>query len=258
MGLLPDNHVYSYSQLEQISQCPYAFYMQRIEKQPTVDNAFAQQGSLVHELIDMWAKGQIEAEDLPYVYEIRYPQMVTASFPAYLATKGYATKAYEQCLDYFKNFDRFKGYDIIGTETKFQTEIEGRPFVGIIDMVLKDQETGELIVLDHKSKSLSSFKKEQDAMYRQQTIYAKAVHEAYDQWPDTLMFNLFKENGLKQSRPFSMEVYNETMDWAVRQIEKIETYDLMEYFETCEPGFFCENICSVRNLCPNAITKQRR
>lgn len=258
MGLLAPDHKYSYSQLEQIDQCPYSFYMQRIEKQECLPNAFAQQGTLVHALIDEWAKGEIDAEDLPFAYEIRYPQEVTARFPTFLEAKGYATKAYNLGLQYFQEFDRFQDFEIMETETKFETELEGRPFVGVIDMVMRDKANGDLIILDHKSKSLASFKKEQNTMYRQQYVYSKACCEKYGVWPDRLMFNLFKENGLRMERPFEKDAYDATMKWALQQIEKIENFDLMDYFETCEPGFFCETLCSVRSMCPNSVSEKKK
>jgi ATP-dependent helicase/DNAse subunit B len=53
MGLLSDNHVYSYTQLSSFDECPYGFYMNYIEKAPDrLNNAFAEQGTLIHDLID--------------------------------------------------------------------------------------------------------------------------------------------------------------------------------------------------------------
>ena len=177
MGLLPDNHVYSYSQLSSFDECPYGFYLERIEKVDQVQNAFAEQGTLIHDLIDLWAKGQIPIQDLPKEYEKRYADEVVSSWPRMLASKGYAEKTYQQGLQYFENFDGFKGYKIINTEEKFLTTLSDRPFTGVIDMVLEDEKTGALIINDHKSKSLSSFKKEEKTIYRQQYLYSKYAKE---------------------------------------------------------------------------------
>jgi len=259
MGLLGENHVYSYSQLSTFSECPYAFYLQKIErpKPELVNNAFASLGTFIHELIDQWAKGEIKAEDLPAEYIKRYKQAVPESWPRMLAAKGYADKAYNQGLEYFTNFDEFKGYKIIGTEQKFKTNIEGRPFIGIVDMVMEDEATGELIVLDHKSKSLKEFKKNEHEMYKQQLLYSQYIFETYGKWPDRLMFNLFKEpDNYKTSKPFDKTEFVEAYTWAADIIKKIETYDLMDFFETKEvkndrPDFFCTEICSCRKICPN-------
>ena len=259
MGLIEEGHVYSFSQLQQISECPYGFYLQRIEHECTVENAFAQQGSLIHDILDQWAKGKLRIEDCSDEYLVRYMQEVTAPWPKMLASKGYADKTFELGLTYFENFDGFTGYTVISSETKFKTDIAGRPFVGIIDLILEDNETKEWIICDHKSKSLSSFKKEEDNMYRQQLVYSKHVFEKYNRWPDRLMFNLFKEGGLKKERPFTKTAYDETMRWAEQQIEKIEQFDVQDYFDAKESDFFCWELCSVRSSCENGkMPKKKR
>ena len=255
MSLLKDNHRYSYSQLSSVSECPYGFYLQRIERAEQQSNGFAEQGTLIHDLLDQWAKGELTKEQLPDAYARRYSNEVVTKFPRMLTAKGYAEKAYQLGLDYFENFDEFVGYTVISAEEKFETEIDGRPFIGIIDMVLKDDLTDELIVLDHKSKSLSSFKKSEDEMYKQQLVYSKYIYEKYGQYPDRLMFNLFKEGGIKMERPFKKEDYDAAMQWAADQIHKIEEYELLDWLECKEPDFFCNEICSVRKHCPNGIVK---
>lgn len=255
MGLIDENHVYSYTQLSSVSECPFGFYLSRIEKAEQQSNGFAEQGTLIHDLLDRWAKGELTKEQLPDEYARRYPDEVVTKFPRMLAAKGYAEKAYNLGIEYFTNFDEFAGYTIVATEERFETELEGRPFVGIIDMILRDDLTGELIILDHKSKSLAAFKNSEDEMYRQQLLYAKYVHEKYGQWPDRLMFNLFKEGGKKMERRFSQDDYDAAIAWAVQQIQKIEEYDILEWLECKDPNFFCKEICSVRKHCPNGIAK---
>ena len=177
MSLLQPDHIYSYSQLTSFDECPYSYYLQRIEGLQQKSNAFAEQGTFIHDLIDQWAKGLIPAEDLPEEYKKNYADAVITQFPRMLAARGYTEKTYESGLRYFENFDQFDDLDIIDTELKFKTDIAGRPFVGIIDMIAKDKATGEFIVLDHKSKSLNSFQKDENNMYRQQLLYSKHVYE---------------------------------------------------------------------------------
>lgn len=225
-----------------------------------VNNAFASQGTLIHDLLDQWAKGELAIDQLPAEYEKRYPAEVVESWPRMLAAKGYAEKAFNIGLEYFKNFDGFKGYKIIATEERFKIDLCGRPFVGIIDMVMEDEETGKLIVVDHKSKSLTAFKKVEDEMYRQQYVYSKYIFEKYGKYPDVLMFNLFKENGLKQEREFKESEYISTLVWAETQMQKMEEYDFVDWLVTKEvepgkPDFFCTELCSCRKVCPNGQMK---
>ena len=262
MGSIDKKHVYSYSQLEQFDQCPYSFYLQRIEegnKEMLLENSFAQQGTLIHNIIDRWAKGQITKEQMPDEYVSRYPDEVDNNWPPMLASKGYASKTYDQGLDYLINFDEFKGFEVLDSEVSFNVKFADRNFVGIIDMILKDKQSGELIVLDHKSKSFSSFKKEENNMYRQQLLYSKCIKKRYRKWPDRLMFNLFKEN-MKVERPFNELQYKHTEDWARDIVAKIETFDMFDWYETkkgAESGkdFFCNYICQCRGLCPNGHSR---
>lgn len=261
MGMLLPNHIFSFTQLQSFSECPYAFYLQKIERNPDmVQNAFASQGTLIHDLLDRWAKGELTKEQLPDEYARRYPLEVVEAWPRMLAAKGYAEKAFNIGLEYFKNFDEFAGYTIIATEERFDIDVEGRRFVGIMDMLVEENDTGELIIVDHKSKSMAAFKKSEDEMYRQQYLYSKYVYEKYGKYPDRLMFNLFKENGVKMERRFNEADYLATLVWAGEQMQKMEEYDFVDWLVTKEvqegkPDFFCTELCSCRKICPNGQTR---
>lgn len=251
-SMLPDNHVYSYTQLTSFCECPFSFYMARIERAPQKSNAFSEQGTLIHDLIEKWAKGELAREQLAAEYERRYADEVVTAFPRMLATRGYAEKAYQLGLSYFENFRGFPGYKIIGVEQKFRTEIAGRPFVGVIDMVLQDLKTDKLIILDHKSKSLSSFKKNEDEMYKQQYLYSLYIKDKYDTFPEKLMFNLFKEGGMLMERQFDEATFCKVLQWAEDTIKAIEECDMVDWLTSKEKSdFFCQELCSVRGECPN-------
>lgn len=265
MGLLPDSHVYSYSQLSSFDECSYSFYLHRIEGlEEESSNAFAERGSLIHDLLDQWSKKKLTKEDMIEEYKRRYPEEVVTSFPRMLAVKGYATKAYEQGIEFLENFDEFNGFEVLSAEEKFKIDLRlsdgtTRPFVGIIDMMLKDVETNDLIICDHKSKSMTSFKKDEDKMYRQQLLYATYVKEKYGQYPHRLMFHLFNESGVKMERLFSLDEYNQTIEWATQQINNMETYTMIDWLSCKEkPDFFCWYLCGARASCPNGVVPNFR
>lgn len=259
MSLLKPDHIYSYSQLTSFEECPYGYYLQRIEHLQQAPNGFAEQGTLIHELIDEWAKGLIATEDLSEEYKRRYPDYVVTQFPRMLAAKGYAEKTYDAGLRYFENFDCFNDLKIIGTETEFHTDIAGRRFVGVVDMVAEDKDSGQLVVLDHKSKSLNSFKKDEDNMYRQQLLYSKYVYETYGKWPDMMMFNLFKEDGMRMSRPFSKFDYDKAVAWAGKIMDQIESFEMLDWLEKKdESDFFCQNLCNMRQHCSNGQAPRKK
>lgn len=256
--LIKEGHIFSYSQLSSFDECPYSYYLQKIESvEDTKDNAFAQQGTLVHNLIDEWAKGEILPGELPEEFARRYPEYVTLGFPKQLQKHNYHEKSYQACYKYFQEFDEFKGYKILESEYKFETLIGNDKLAGIIDMVLEDEKTKELIVLDHKSKSLKAFKKAERDMYRQLYLYSKAVFEKYGRYPSQLIFNLFKEDGMRMVSSFNKDEYEQVLIWAETCIHKIKDYSIIEWLEVKKQDMFCTDICSVRNHCMNGTYRRK-
>ena len=266
MSLLRDGHRYSYSQLSSFSDCPYSYYLKHIEGVEDQSNAFAEQGTLIHDILDKWAKKELKKEELAAEYARRYPDEVLTSFPRILTAKGYAEKTYLQGLTYFENFDEFPGYEVVSAEEKFDmplklTDGTERPFIAFVDLVLRDEFTGDLVVMDHKSKSWTDFRRHRDEMYKQQYLYSYFIHEKYGEWPAALAFNLFKEGGKQDTRFFDMDTYNGVISWATEAINKIESYEVMDWMECKEqktkgkPDFFCAEICGTRRHCPNSIPR---
>ena len=262
MSLLPDDHVYSYSQLQSFNECKYGFYLRRIEGlEEEQSNAFAERGSLIHSLLDQWAKGLLSKADMLFEYDRRYGDEVQSAWPRMM--KGYAQKAYHDGYEFLKNFDEFKGYEILLAEEKYNTEIElsdgsKRPFVGVVDLVVKDESNNDLVIFDHKSKGKSSFKKAEDEMYRQLYMYAQFVKEKYGKFPDKLGFHLFNQEGLKVTRPFDINEYERVMKWAADTIMDIESATMIDWLECKEipegkTDMYCTQLCGARKMCPNGI-----
>ena len=262
MSMLKDGHRYSYSQLSSFSECPFGYYLKHIEGAPEQSNAFAEHGTLVHDILDKWAKKQIKIEDMASEYERRYGDEVVTSFPRFINVASY----YEKGLEYFKTFDGFPGYEIVSAEEEFNqplklTDGTTRPFIAFVDLVLRDDFPSGLVVFDHKSKSWTEFRRHRDEMYKQQYLYSYFVHEKYGEWPIQLGFNLFKEHGKLDFEDFSKEKFDEVMQWATDTIHKIESYDVLDWMECKEqktpgkPDMFCSAICGCRSNCPNSIAR---
>ena len=239
----------SFSQLTQVEQCPYAYYLTRIAGIQPRENAFAQAGSLVHALLAGWAKGEIPAADLPGLWLERFDETVTECFPAYLEAKGYRQKLRDSVGSYFRAFDGFAGYEIIGAEQPFSSALAGEPFVGVIDLILRDRQTGEYVLVDHKSSSLSSFRRSRHAMYRQLLLYSKYLADHYGTFPARLRFNLFRE-GICEEQPFRAEDYMEAVQWAENRVRDMNSRDLPDWFELRTEQFYCTQLCAARDECP--------
>lgn len=226
-------------------QCPLAFKLQYIDKQPQIQNAYTSYGTHCHSILERWAKGDLMSFELADVYTAEYDEAVKEYFPPF--PRGLAGKYYEEGLQYFKAFDGFGDqYDILSVEDKFELDIRGNRFVGIADLILRDRNTGLITVIDHKSKSMQSLKKNLFENTRQLYTYAAYVKERFGEYPSMLSFNMFRY-GKFVDEPFSMERYHETMDWIERTIDGIRAD---KDWLVSSSGYFCKFICSSRDHCP--------
>ena len=116
------------------------------------------------------------------------------------------------------------------------------------DLVLRDRHTGDITVIDHKSKSMNSMKKAQYENTRQLYTYAAYVKERFGAFPTLLRFNMFRY-GVNIDEPFSMKRYEETMDWIERTIAEIRAE---REWKVSSSSYFCRFISSTRLYCPIA------
>ena len=183
--------------------------------------------------------------ELADAYEAEYDEAVKHYFPPF--PKGLAGRYYDEGLQYFRSFDGFGGdMEILSVEDKFELDIRGNRFVGIADLVLRDRNTGDITVIDHKSKSMNSMKKAQYENTRQLYTYAAYVKERFGEFPTLLRFNMLRY-GENIDEPFAMERYEETMDWIERTIAQIKAE---KEWKVSSSGYFCRFICSTRLHCP--------
>lgn len=245
MCTVPPNFKFSFSSISAYAHCPMMFKLHYIDGIREDENAFAQYGSFCHQLLEGFAKNQIPSFALAEEYEKHYDESVTASWPPF--PKGMPQKYYEQGLQYFEGFEGFGDrYEVISVEERFELDIGGYPFVGLADLVLRDKDTGEITVIDHKSKSSSVMKKDLPTYRKQLYIYAAYVKEKFGVFPKYLKFNLFRENEWV-TEEFDEAVYHEVMQWVVDTIDAI----LLETdWKVCSSSYFCRFVCGVFNDCP--------
>lgn len=243
---IPEKFSWSFSKLSTFETCPLSFQLQYLHDPPLPkqQNAWAEYGILCHSLLEEYAKGELPADQLTAEYKERYPDYVVHHFPPY--PKGYAEKAFQQGIDYFDSFKGFGDqYEVVSTEEFFRINIGPYDFVGISDLVLRDKNTGELIVIDHKTKSESSMKNEIDLYKKQLYIYAEHVKNKYGRYPSQIKFNMIKSNQ-PIIEHFSPEKHEETLQWVE------DTIDLIFFEQDWEAKpnqYYCRYICPVFEHC---------
>ena len=252
-----DTMTWSFSRLNSFYNCPYEWMLGYIMCEPRTDNFHAQFGTLCHEILEEYAKGNIDVFSLPSVYEERFSEFITMDAPK---IKGVSIRDsyFEKGKKYFENINLdFEKYEILGVEKRVDFEVDGIPMVGYIDLLLKDKNTGEITILDHKSGSLK-FKKNGELskskdnekhfleFKRQLYLYSIAIIEEYGS-VDYLEWNLFKDRSSYRIK-WNKEDFEEAKKWAIDTIDLIKKESI---WGVNKNFYYCNNLCSQRNNCPN-------
>ncbi len=240
----------------------YQNYVKCAEKD---NSAMAQFGSLMHHILELYANGELDIFELSQYYEEHFNEWVTYAFPSnkYVDLRD---KYYEQGLEYLDNINLdFERYEILGVEKEVIFDINGYECIGFIDLLLRDKETGEIIIEDHKSASIGILKSGKiakkdrehfESFKKQLYLYAKPVIEEYGH-VDKLKWNLFKEQSFIEI-PFDQREYENSIIWAADTIKRIESETewginselIKAKDEGKYPPFYCMNLCSIRYHCP--------
>lgn len=256
MKHLPNDFRWSFSKLSSFEHCPMAFYLEYVcnpSRDDEIPNFFSEYGSFAHKLLEGYFKNEIPQFLLAEEWSSGYEEAVKCPPPPF--PRGYGEKAYNAGLEYFETFDGFGDeWETISVEEKFVINIGGYKMVGIADLVLRNKETGEYWIIDHKSKSASSMSKDLQTYRHQLYIYAMWLKEKYGVYPAKLSFNLFKEKKMVDEI-FSEDQIEATTQWVLGLINRIETCDLFEDWATCikddaeREDYYCKNICGCNDRC---------
>lgn len=242
---------YSYSRIKMFHSCKYAYYVKYFERPDVLlSHGTSEFGSFVHEILEKYEKGELEAyEMLPY-YIDNYSKNVVSTFNLNMTkdfSRDFSDSYYASGLRYLESFDGFPDFDIIEAEKEFTIEIENSfKFTGKIDLVARNK-NGDLIILDHKSKSKFKNKKEQAEYAVQLYLYSYAIERELGELPKKLYFNMFRQNEMVEI-DFNMDDYKSAYEWLVNSVREIEdTFD----FEKLDnkDDFYCMNFCPIRDIC---------
>lgn len=242
---------WSFSRLNSFYQCPHEWKLHYIDSNKSENGFFGQYGSFIHKILEMYAKEELSIFEISQFYEEHFCEEVSYDAPPnkYVDIKQ---SYYEKGLEYLDNIDLIlDNYEVLGVEIKVKFKIGGYEVIGYIDLLLRDKESGEIIILDHKSASLK-FKKNGEIsktdehhfleFKRQLYLYSMAVIEEYGE-VSFLEWNMFKDR--KHIKiPWNREEYDEAIKWAYDTVKLIE----QEKDWRANPDFYyCHYLCGQRN-----------
>lgn len=250
--LMVQNMTWSFSRLNSwYSGCKYCWFQSYIlKRRDGLGNAFSEYGVMVHEILEKYLADELSIMELEDVYEEGFKKI--SEFPPnqYVDLRN---TYYKSGKKYLENPDLPSIYEVVEIEKEVRTSFVGFPFVGYIDLVLRHKKSGNIVLLDHKSKG--SFDKDSNEIYkyaRQMYLYSKSIYQEYGQYPSMLIFNRFRKQEMDRIK-FNMDDYKESIEWMMEQIEDIGN---AEFFPVTDSEFFSENLCNFRNDAmhiPNAV-----
>jgi len=244
---LIDDMTWSYSRVECFNDCPYRWFLTYICKESGVPQFYSSYGTFIHKLIEQYYRGEITKEEMHLRFLIDFSKEVQGVRPKESTVKKYI----EQGNEYLKGFEPFP-FDMIDVESRVEFDIDGIPFVGIIDYI--GEKDGDIYIVDNKSRDLrprsgrktpTQNDKDLDDTLRQLYIYSTAVKQKYGKFPRALCLNCFR-TGVFIKEQFDEQKYNEAIEWAKTSIERIKNAD--EFYPNVE-FFGCQYICNHYSDC---------
>ena len=249
-----DNMVWSFSRVNSADMCPYSWYLQYVEEQEPMPNAYAQFGTVCHETLEKYLKGELDMFSVLQYYQDRFSEYVTCDFPPNkyvdLGEKTYGLgEAYFSNLDF--DFDR---YEVLGVEKELKFNVGKYPFKGYADAIYRDKTTGDIILRDHKTSSFKYLKdgsvsKTNEKHFKefryQELLYCIPLIEEYGK-VDYLSWNMIKDQR-EIKIPFDEKEFKEAQEWCIETIEKIRNETL--WLPDTKDSYKCNVICNHRDKC---------
>lgn len=238
---------WSYSRIKTFETCPHAWFLTYIKNYSQKDRFFTSYGSFMHSLLEAYFSGKLSRGETLTRFLTGFRENVRGERPSAELAARYVVEG----SSYLSGLQKPDG-EICAVEEAVSFDIGGRPFVGVIDLRLR--ENGSLVVIDHKSRDLKPRSgrtkptvsdRELDDRLRQLYLYAAAVQQKYGELPSELRFNCFRTGAVIRER-FERTAFDEAQAWALRMIGEIENE---EDFEPKQEYYYCRWICPVADHC---------
>lgn len=246
-----DTMTWSFSRLNSYYNCAYEWYLHYLECSKSENGFFGEYGSLIHKILEKYIKGELSLFDLNQYYEENFNESVPHDAPPnkYVDIRQ---SYYDKGIEYLNNIDLdLDRYEILGIEKEIHFKIEDKDFVGYIDLLVKDKETGEIIIIDHKSASIKILKNgsisKSDQKHflefkRQLYLYSIPIVKEYGS-VSKLKWNMFKDQKWIEI-PWKQEEYDEAIQWAKDTLKLIENESL---WLPNQDYYYCNYLCGQRN-----------
>lgn len=251
--------VFSFSRCNSFGNCKYEWYLNYLLRDAegkriyeNEQNFYAAFGKYCHEIIEKILKKEF-SESGGFEYYKEHFEENTFGFDISDST---VDKYYFYGFDYFENlsFDWLKDYYVLGIEKECRFTIDGVEYIGYIDLLIQDKQSGDIIVIDHKSAEYPLGKKggvlkrkqeDYESYKKQLYLYSEQVFKEYNVYPKKLVWNYFRDSKWLDL-PFIYEEFVAAKEWATATVKEIHKE---ENFVPTINYFYCNNLCGFRNSC---------
>lgn len=237
------------SRLSRFAQCELSFKFKYVDPPSWEDETtewYAAYGSLLHELLESLAKGEIALWKARSLYDQHFPfcHVPEQNRPAYYPSGAASLERKAEELYSL-------GGKIVGIEKEFNIMFDFAipPLHGFIDLIYED-EFG-LVVRDYKSSRVydGSLMKKQ----MQPFVYAIACKHLYGRYPYKFEFDFLRFDEFKSV----------LIDDAFIQLGEIKVRNYWKkiqesQFPATYSPFYCNNFCEFRSVCPTFQLKLNR
>lgn len=241
---------YSFSKIKNFNNCKSAYFRNYfLNDKDKISNGTSEFGTFSHEILEKYAKKELEVYEVLSYYLEHYDENVKSDFVLKINdkfSKDFSELYFESGKRYFQSFNGFEGIKIIESEYEFKENLDDKFYlIGKIDLIGED-EKGDLILIDHKSKSRFKNKKEKDEYMKQLYLYSYGLYKKYNKFPKKIAFNMFRINEMVFS-DFEMDKYKDTIEWVKNEVEEIE--NCIDFNPNGLGSFYCDNFCPYRHNC---------
>lgn len=242
---------FSYSNVNTFETCPYAWkltYLDKITKREP--NAFAEFGTFLHEIMEMWFLGKLDIFDVGDYYKENYHSRVVTPFPPY--PKGMAENYYDYGIEFLDGLDFDKdNYELVSTEEYIDYNINDLKLVVKPDIILGDKINGGYILMDYKTANprKQNGKLDQDKIdgyLKQLRLYSFYI-EKVKKIKISKLFIWFIRGNEKLFYNYLDIDGNKTNEWFKSVISKIKAEK--KFQANPSNKYFCDNLCGARSIC---------
>ena len=242
---------YSYSRLNSYNTCPYGFKLTYIDKLDRDQNAFAEYGLLVHEILEKMWLNKIDYKDMVQEYKDNYEYYLLHNFPPF--PKGMNTKYYDAGLDFFQSVDLNKDdFNVIMIEDTIYHTLKGIDLVVKPDAIIQEKSSGKHILLDYKTSKLygNSYDDKKIEKYLiQMSLYSYILWLENNIEIQEIWIWFIRNQEIKKFK-FDENLILKMIDWLESTYQKIQSDTEWVANNGKKNKYFCTWLCGVSHSCP--------